>query len=126
MIGDPLLQTVLLVIGGIVAGIASGMGIGGGALLIPLVILVAKPGQQIVQAINLIFFIPAAIVALVVHLKNKMIDFKLLLPITATGLIGAFVGATVANSISGPLLRKLFGIFLLLMGFYEAVCSDSK
>ena len=122
--GDPLLQTVLLIAGGVLAGMASGMGIGGGALLIPIIILVAQPEQHVVQAVNLIFFIPAAIAALCIHIKNRMIDVKVLLPIIISGLAGAFAGSSAANLLPGALLRKMFGVFLLLMGFYEVIRRD--
>ena len=59
---------------GIVAGIVSGTGMGGGTILIFLLTFMLGIEQHIAQATNLIFFIPTAIVAIIVNLKNKNID----------------------------------------------------
>jgi len=109
-----------------VSGIVSGMGIGGGTVLIPALVIFIKPGQHVAQSVNLLFFIPTAIVALVIHIKNKHIDFKMALPIIITGLIGAYFGSKLAISMSGNTLRKWFGAFLLIMGIYEVFRKGKK
>ena len=76
---------------GVVSGIVSGMGIGGGAILIPALVIFIKPEQHVAQSVNLLFFIPTAIVALIIHIKNKHIDFKMALPIIITGLSERFL-----------------------------------
>lgn len=104
---------------GLLAGIIGGMGIGGGTILIPALTLFAKSEQHIAQSVNLIYFIPTAIIALIIHIKNKRVDFKIALPIIISGIFGAGIGAWLASSISNNLLKKLFAIFLLTMGMYE-------
>lgn len=104
---------------GLISGIVSGMGIGGGAILIPSLIIFANPPQHIAQSVNLLYFIPTAIVALVIHVKNKRIDFKIALPIIIFGLFGAYIGSKLALNLSGPVLRKWFGAFLLIIGIIE-------
>ena len=104
---------------GLAAGIISGMGMGGGAILIPALVLAVSPEQHIAQSVNLLFFIPTAMIALIIHIKNKKIDFKMALPIIAFGLCGAFLGSWLAIRLAGSDLRKLFGIFLLAMSGYE-------
>lgn len=111
---------------GLASGIISGMGIGGGAILIPALVIFVKPGQHIAQSVNLLFFIPTAIIALIIHIKNRRIDLKMALPIIITGLFGAFIGSRLAVSLPGPVLRKWFGIFLLVMGGYEMVRKGKK
>lgn len=106
---------------GLASGIISGMGIGGGTILIPALVIFAHPEQHIAQSVNLLFFIPTAIIALIVHIKNKHIDFKMAVPIILAGLIGAFFGSRLALSLSGLQLRKWFGVFLLFMGLYEVL-----
>ena len=111
---------------GLISGIISGMGIGGGAILIPALVIFVTPDQHIAQSVNLIFFIPTAIIALIVHIKNKKIDFKMAPPIVVTGLIGAALGSKLAISLPGPVLKKWFGVFLLAMGCYEMVRKGKK
>lgn len=116
----------VLFIIGLASGIISGMGIGGGAILIPALVIFAKPTQQIAQSVNLLFFIPTAIVALIIHIRNKRIDFKMALPIIITGLAGAGIGAALAVNLPGEVLRKWFGVFLLAMGVYEMLRKGKK
>lgn len=111
---------------GLAAGIVSGMGIGGGAVLIPALYIFVQPEQHIAQSVNLLFFIPTAIIALIVHIRNKRIDFELLLPIIIFGLLGAYLGSKMALSLPGEVLKKWFGIFLLFMGLYELVRKSKK
>ena len=73
---------------GILSGVLGGMGMGGGTILIPLLSIFYGVNQHIAQATNLISFIPMASVALIIHLKNKMVEFKGILYIIFTGLSG--------------------------------------
>jgi len=111
---------------GLAAGIVSGMGIGGGAVLIPALVIFIRPEQHIAQGVNLVFFIPTAIIALVIHIKNRKIDFKMALPIMIAGIIGAYMGSRLALALHGDILRKWFGVFLLFMGCYEMAREDTK
>ncbi len=86
---------------GLASGIVSGMGIGGGAILIPALVMFINPSQHTAQSVNLLFFIPTAIVALVIHIKNKRINFKIAVPIIITGLLGAYLGSNMALSLPG-------------------------
>ena len=61
---------IILFLAGLASGIISGMGMGGGAVLIPVLVLVANPGQHIAQSVNLLYFIPTAVAALIIHFKN--------------------------------------------------------
>ncbi len=108
---------------GLVSGIISGMGIGGGAVLIPALVLINGVSQQVAQGINLVYFIPTAIVSLVVHLKKKNIDVKTALIIGSFGLLGAIAGALMTGYIGDSILRRIFGVFLLAVGVYE-VCQN--
>ncbi|HZJ76904.1 MAG TPA: sulfite exporter TauE/SafE family protein [Oscillospiraceae bacterium] len=110
---------------GLAAGIIGGMGIGGGTILIPGLILMTDLQQQTIQSINLISFIPIAIVALITHYRNKKILLKFSYPLIFFGLFGTFAGSKIALIVSSKLLKKLFGVFLLVMGIYE-FCFKSK
>lgn len=111
---------------GLASGIISGMGIGGGAILIPALVIFVGPEQHIAQSVNLLFFIPTAIVALSVHIKNKSIDFKMAFPIILAGLLGAYLGSRLALALPGVSLKKWFGLFLLFMGSYEFLRRKKK
>jgi len=109
----------IIILIGLAAGIISGMGIGGGAILLPALVIFVNPEQHVAQSVNLLFFIPTAIVALAIHIKHKNVDFKTGIPIMLFGLVGAILGSEIALAMDGEILRKIFGIFLLVMGLYE-------
>ena len=104
---------------GFAAGIVSGMGIGGGAILIPALTLFLGLGQQQAQHINLLYFIPTAALALRVHKKEGNIEKKGLLPLILWGMLSAIGGALIAVKIDANWLRKGFAVFLLAMAAYE-------
>lgn len=111
---------------GLFAGIISGMGIGGGTILIPALIIFTSLNQQQAQGLNLLCFIPAAIVAFFTHMKQKNIETSYCLPLIITGLIGAYIGSNLAVKINSHLLRLLFAGFLFIMGIYEFFCKGKK
>lgn len=113
------MSTFILLLIGLAAGVISGMGMGGGAILIPALVLVMNPEQHIAQSVNLLFFIPTAIIALIIHIKNKNINFRMAVPIILFGLCGAFVGSWLATRLEGVQLKRLFGFFLLAMSANE-------
>ena len=71
---------------GLISGIVSGTGMGGGTILIFLLTSICGLEQHIAQATNLIFFIPTSIVAIIVNLKNKNINIKLGVLISLFGI----------------------------------------
>lgn len=111
---------------GFCAGIISGMGIGGGTILIPALLFLTDISQQQAQGVNLIYFIPTAVTALITHQKKGSLDWKTAKPLAALGLAGAAAGAFLAVSLQSELLRKIFGGFLFLMGLSEIFKKDKK
>lgn len=113
------MNIIILLLIGLFSGIISGMGIGGGTILIPTLSIFLDYGQKSAQNINLLYFIPTAIIALITHTKNNNIEKNILSKIIIFGLIGAVLGSLVALSIDSGILRKLFGGFLIIMGLSE-------
>ena len=111
---------------GVLGGVLGGMGMGGGTILIPLLSIFFNVGQHTAQAINLISFIPMAVVALIFHFKNKLIKFKGILWIILPGVLSCVVGCYVARAISGDLLKRLFGGFLIILSIVQLVLGFKK
>jgi len=107
---------VWLILAGLAGGIIGGMGMGGGTLLIPILTVALSVPQKTAQAINLIAFIPMAIVALIIHFKNKLVDLKDILYIVIPAIATAILSALLAHNTGSELLRKLFGTFLIIIG----------
>lgn len=108
-----------LVLLGFFSGIIGGMGMGGGTILIPALILFANIDPKIAQSINLLSSIPMTIFALLIHIKNKKVILKLVIPIASFGILGAIFGSFLATYLSSEVLKKVFGVFLLVIGVLE-------
>lgn len=111
----------LFILFGALGGVLGGMGMGGGTLLIPLLTIFLSVEQKSAQGINLIAFLPMAIVALIIHFKNKMVSFKEILWIIIPGMIASISFSFIASSLNNQVLSFLFGIFLILIAVYEAI-----
>ncbi len=104
---------------GIISGIVSGTGMGGGTILIFCLTFFMGIEQHMAQATNLIFFIPTSIVAIIVNIRNKNINLKLAIIISIFGILGAIIGAEISVHINVDILRKCFGAFLALVAINE-------
>lgn len=109
----------LPVIFGVISGIVTGLGMGGGTILILLLSLFMNLEQHIAQATNLVFFIPTSLAAIIINLKGKNVDRKVALIVSIFGIIGAIIGAIVSENISSKYLRKSFAIFILIIAIHE-------
>ncbi|MCI5497305.1 MAG: sulfite exporter TauE/SafE family protein [Firmicutes bacterium] len=97
------------------------MGMGGGTLLIPILTIFLSFKQKNAQAINLLVFIPMSLVALIIHIKNKLVDFKVGIPIIISGIVFSLLGSYLASILSNGLLKKIFAVFLLLVGLNQII-----
>ena len=104
---------------GFLAGIPGGMGMGGGTVLIPILIVFLSIPQHVAQAVNLITFIPMAIVVLIFHFKNKLVKIKDLVWPIIPAVIFAVGSSLLATIIEGDLLKRIFGGFLIALSVVQ-------
>ena len=71
------------------------------------------------QGINIVFFIPTCVIAIIVNWKNKNIEKKVAITTIISGIIGAIIGAEISTRINVKELRTLFGYFLLIIAIFE-------
>ena len=100
-------------------GFLSGLGIGGGSLLMVWLTAVAALEQHTAQSINLLYFLPTAAVSLFFHSKHRFIHWKTVLWAVLGGISMAVLGAWLSAKLELGLLRNLFGGLLLLIGAVE-------
>ncbi len=115
------MQILWQLLAGILAGIFSGMGLGGGAVLLLYLTLVAGIGQYQAQGMNLLFFIPAGVLALFFHMRKKLVVWKFAIPAAIAGLLGSAAGFYLATILGGNMLKRVFGVTILLVGIYELI-----
>lgn len=104
---------------GAATGVLSGFGVGGGTLLLVYMTAFAGLDQHLAQGINLLYFLPAGLMALPSHVKNGYIQKPVLLPAILAGLVCAALAAWWATALDVAMLRKVFGGFLVLIGVME-------
>ena len=101
---------------GLLAGaVASGLGVGGGIIFVPVLVIVAGFEQQLAQGTSLVVIIPTMIVATWTHGRRGLVDWGTAVRIGIFGITGGLAGAWLALRIEEAILRRLFAVFLLLM-----------
>ena len=86
----------LYIAAGLIAGVLAGMGMGGGTILIPALTLLAGTAQHAAQGINMLAFLPASILAIIVHIREGRLHLKRCVPLLVGGGIGAAAGSVLA------------------------------
>lgn len=113
------------IIVGTALGFLAGLGIGGGSLLILWLTMVLNLEQHVARGINLLFFLPSALIAAFFRWKQGKIDFKKILPAMVSGCIAALVFSWLGSGMDLELLKKLFGGLLILTGLRELFYKPS-
>ena len=122
MLNDP-----LVIIGiGCILGFLSGLGVGGGSLLMLWLTLVAGMEHINARCINLLFFIPCAIIASFFRWKQGHLDLRRILPAVIAGCVSAGIFSAVSRIVDITVLKKLFGILLLATGLRELLYRPRK
>jgi uncharacterized membrane protein YfcA len=112
------ISTVLiLLIIGLITGVLAGMlGIGGGLVVIPALVMVMGMSQQAAQGTSLAMMLPPiGILAAYNYYKAGHVDIKIALLLAVMFIIGSYFGSKIAVKLPQDVLKKIFGIFLLLV-----------
>lgn len=113
------------ILAGVILGFLSGLGIGGGSLLILWLTLALNMDPNTARGINLLFFLPASAIAFLFRHKQGAVDLKQILPAILSGTAAAALFSWVGLQIDTTLLKKLFGALLLITGLRE-LCYKPK
>jgi uncharacterized membrane protein YfcA len=101
---------------GLAAGaMASALGIGGGIVFVPALVIVAGFGQQLAEGTSLAVIVPTMAVAAWAHGRRGRVDWPTAFRVGAFGVVGGLAGGALAQIIDDDALRRLFAAFLLLM-----------
>lgn len=118
------LPVVLIV--GTALGFLAGIGVGGGSLLILWLTLVLGMEHPEARLINLLFFLPSAIIASFFRWKQGKLDIKKVLPAIIAGCAAAGVCSFFSTRLDMEILKKLFGGLLLITGIRELMYKPKK
>ena len=104
---------------GFASGILASMGMGGGFVLVVYLAIFTNLVQKGAQGINLLFFIPITVLAVYMHIKNKLIDIKTAVVCSLIGIPAVVAGFYLAQSIDNSWLRKGFAVFIIIAGLKD-------
>ena len=104
---------------GAALGFLSGLGVGGGSLLLLWLTLVMGEPQETARVMNLMFFLPCALIATVFRWKQSKLPLSIALPAVLGGVLGAALGCLLGPQINAELLKKAFGILFILTAIRE-------
>ena len=116
----------LFIVGvGLLAGVLSGLfGVGGGALLVPAMVIVLGYGQHLAQGTSLLVIIPTAIAGTLANRRSGLIDPRQAAAVAVGGMIGAVIGGRAALVVDDRSLRLLFVVYLLVIGLLLLLPPD--
>lgn len=109
----------LEILTGLISGIVSGTGMGGGTILILILSVFMGVEQHTAQATNFVFFVPTSLTAIITTIKDKLINWEIGVPVAIAGIVGAIIGAKISINMDVNYLKRYFGIFLILISIYE-------
>ncbi len=113
-----------MIILGLALGAISGMGVGGGSLLIIVLVSFFGVEQIMAQGINLLYFLPTAATALVIHIIKKRVDWRVALSAGIPGAAVAAVAGFFATNVDSKILKTAFAILILITGVIEFFKKD--
>lgn len=113
----------MILVEGALVGMLTGLvGAGGGFLIIPALVLLARMPMKLAVGTSLFIIAVKSLIGFTGDLQGtQIIDWKLLSSFTAFAVIGIFLGILLSKKISGDKLKKSFGWFVLIMGIYIIV-----
>ena len=114
------------IIVGTLSGICASIGIGGGFILLLYLTVIADTAQKSAQFTNLLFFIPIAILSVIMHAKNHILEKRMILPCSIGGIAGVLIGFFIASKLSNGFISKLFAILILIIGAKELFFSKTS
>lgn len=116
----------VIVIVSFLSGFIASLGLGGGMVLIIYLAIFTGMGQLEAQGINLIFFIPIALISIILHTKSKLIIWKRIIPSIITGVIAALAFSFIASMLGSKVLSKIFSVFIIIIGIRELIKKSDK
>jgi len=120
------MSLVIPVLVGLIMGISSGlMGVGGGIILIPVLVLGLGKAQHLAQGISLAVIIPTAISGLITYHRKGLIDYPKARLLAIGAVVGALISAGYVHEIPAEILKRAFGVVLAIIGA-SMLCAKAK
>ena len=103
---------------GLAGGFAGGMlGIGGGAIFVPAMVILLDEKQHLAQGASLMAIVATGIVGGLTHLRNKNVDVPAVVQVAPAAIVAGFIAAFVADRLDAAVLQRIFGIVMVYLAF---------
>lgn len=103
---------------GIITGIANGMfGSGGGTIVVPSLVMFLNVEEHKSHATAISIILPLTIVSAFFYISNNYVNWELTLKVILGGIIGGYAGAKLLNKCPTKVLRKIFGVIMIIGAF---------
>lgn len=100
---------------GFITGIVNGLfGSGGGTIIVPSLVFLVKMEDYKAHATAISIILPLSIISTIIYLKSNIVKFNIGYIIAIGGIIGSFIGAKLLKKIPNLVLRKIFGIIIII------------
>lgn len=111
---------------GFLSGLTASMGLGGGMVLLVYLTGILSLSQIEAQGINLVFFLPIALISLIIHSKSHLIDWRVISPALISGAVSAASVSFLVRFIDTDLLRKCFAVLIIVVGIKELLYKQKR
>jgi uncharacterized protein len=112
----PLVFAGVALFGVLVGGLSALLGVGGGLVMVPFMVLVLDVGQHAAEGTSLLAIVPTAAVGVVAHRRSGYVSFRSAAFVAIGGIAGSYAGAAIALEVAADLLETIFGVFVIVMG----------
>lgn len=110
---DLLIELIVGVAGGFLGGL---LGVGGGVIFVPAMVLLLGKEQQVAQGVSLVAIISTGLVGSVTHLRQNNVDAPVVAIVAPLAAVAAVLGGWLANELPGDVLQRIFGVVILYVG----------
>lgn len=111
---------------GFLSGLTASMGLGGGMVLLVYLTGILSLSQLEAQGINLVFFLPIALISLIIHSKSHLIDWRVISPALVSGVVSAASVSFLVRFIDTDLLQKGFAVLIIIVGIKELLYKTKR
>lgn len=114
-------MTLKALLAGLFSGLLASMGLGGGSVLVLYLVLFNNYPQLKAGGTNLLFFIPIALISVIIYTVKKQIRYKDIILIISGGVLGCIAGISLSPYFGNGIIKKAFGLFICILGIKEII-----
>ena len=122
-----MLSFLFIVVLGFGAGILTGiMGVGGGVVMVPMMVLLLGVSQHLAQGISMLVIIPTVMVAILKLRNSNLFEYRTALLLAAGSIVGSLLSSNMVQLIDGVILKRIFGVLVVYSSIRMILPAKAK